>query len=514
MAWRPRSAGRSGPYVGRGRRSGHLDRLVANVFWRAGISQTLVLGRAVRTHPVGAFAVLTYVVVWVQSGSGLVAAVVTPALMGAGVLVWFSYRLRRTGLGVRESAERLRRQRRVSQQWERACLAAELPQVPPLLPWRIRSEGETVVVRLNAAQYGIARDPLLRGLVAMAEVIGGGCREARCTPIGNTGMVELGFVWGSVLDNIVTPDALPAAAPGTAPYGLCDAGRPVALPILNERGECVFTPLLIAGQAGAGKSSALWAVLLGFITLGVPVRLWVADPAGGVELAALQDALDDDAGTDLFRVHRYADDEPSIDAMITAMHEAMNQRLADQKARRVRAHVPTTAEPVNLLVIDELLYLDKMLKAGKSGPLGRIQIAGRKAGYSVIGCTQLSKVADVGACRDLFLQRLVFRTVSREATEAGFGSGSGWAEKAPAHRIPRTAKGMGYAVDTQGTTNASDEAVLFRSIYLTDDQTRDIARGHVPAGINRPRLPPVTRPAPDTPGAVRPVLHVVKGIPA
>jgi len=54
----------------------------------------------------------------------------------------------------------------------------------------------------------------------------------------------------------VTADALPSAAPGTAPYGLSDAGRPVALPILNDKGECVFTPLLIAGQAGAGKSSA------------------------------------------------------------------------------------------------------------------------------------------------------------------------------------------------------------------------------------------------------------------
>ncbi len=78
---------------------------------------------------------------------------------------------------------------------------------------------------------------------------------------------------------------------------------------------------------------------------------------------------------------------------------------------------------------------------------------------------------------------------------------TGEPEKAPAHRIPRTAKGMGYSVDTQGATAASDEAVLFRSIYLTDDQTRDIARGHIPLGITGPKLPPVSHPAQAPPGA-------------
>src|SRR3954447_12339252 len=133
----------------------------------------------------------------------------------------------------------------------------------------------------------------MKGLVAMAEVVAGGCREARLRPVGNTGTVELHFLWGDPLARTVLPGALPAAAAGSAPYGLSDAGRPVALPILNAAGECVFTPLLIAGQSGSGKSSALWATLLGFLVQGIPVRLRVADPAGGVELAALEDALTD-----------------------------------------------------------------------------------------------------------------------------------------------------------------------------------------------------------------------------
>jgi S-DNA-T family DNA segregation ATPase FtsK/SpoIIIE len=491
MAGRSRWYGHSRFGRGRGRRISPFELLVAGVLWRAGIIQTLAFGRAVRTHPMAAFAVLTWLVVWVQSGSGVTALLVTPALMLAGAAAWFGYRQRRTGLSVAASADQLRRQKRVRAQWARACAAAGLPEVPVLPPWRVRSDGETVVATVDAARCGIAREPLQKGLVAMAEVVAGGCREACLHPVANTGTVELHFRWGDPLARTVLPQDLPPAAAGTAPYGLSDAGHPVALPILNAAGECVFTPLLIAGQSGSGKSSALWATLLGFLVQGIPVRLRVADPAGGVELAALEDALDQEgepnaAGANgLFRVYRYADSLEGIEAMVAEMEADMKTRLAGQKARRVRAHTPTPDEPVDLLLIDELLFLDGLLKRGKSSPLGRIMTAGRKAAFSVIACTQLARVDAIGGVRDLFLQRLVFRTVSREATEAALGSGSGWAEKAPAHRIARGAKGVGYAVDTLGVIAASDEAVLFRAVYLTDDQVQQIASGRVPTGTPR-----------------------------
>jgi S-DNA-T family DNA segregation ATPase FtsK/SpoIIIE len=499
-----------------------VEILAAAMLWRAGLLQLVAFGRAVRTHPLAAFAVLTFLVVWVQSGSGLVAAAVTPGLFAAGAVAWFAYRSRRTGLSVAASADQLRRQKRVRAQWARACAAAGLPEVPVLPPWRVRSTGETVIATVDAAAYGIAREPLMKGLVAMAELVAGGCREARLHPVGNTGTVELHFLWGDPLARTVLPQDLPPAASGTAPYGLSDAGHPVALPILNAAGECIFTPLLIAGQSGSGKSSALWATLLGFLGQGIPVRLRVADPAGGVELAALEDALDqpgepNGASTNaLFQVHRYADSLEGIEAMVAEMEADMNTRLAAQKARRVRAHTPTPGEPVDLLLVDELLYLDALLKRGKSSPLGRVMTAGRKAAFSVIACTQLARVDAIGGVRDLFLQRLVFRTVSREATEAALGSGSGWAEKAPAHRIARDAKGVGYAVDTLGVTAASDEAVLFRAVYLTDAQVRQIASGRVPTDPHTQTcLSEATANGnrPPTPGSevTVPSLHIVPG---
>jgi hypothetical protein len=292
-----RSSSYGGSAWGRRRLLSPVEILAAAMLWRAGLVQLVAFGRALRTHPLAAFAVLTFLVVWVQSGSGLVALAVTPGLFAAGAVAWFAYRARRTGLTVAASADQLRRQKRVRAQWAKACAAAGLPEVPVLPPWRVRSAGQTVIATIDAAAYGIAREPLQKGLVAMAEVVAGGCREARLHPVGNTGSVELYFVWGDPLARTVLPQDLPAAAAGTAPYGLSEAGHPVALPILNAAGECVFTPLLIAGQSGSGKSSALWATLLGFLVQGIPVRLRVADPAGGVELAALEDALTADSGS-------------------------------------------------------------------------------------------------------------------------------------------------------------------------------------------------------------------------
>lgn len=302
--------------------------------------------------------------------------------------------------------------------------------------------------------------------------------------LGHSGWVEVRFHFGDPLAQIVTPSMIPAAEKGCAPYALSDAGAPVSFRLVNGAGEFVMPPTLVVGQSGSGKSSTIWAALLGFIILGIPVELWVADPAGGVELAALQDALNDEAGTPLFKVVAYADDETAIEKMVERFHRKMLERMAANKGLRKRAHVPSTVEPVQFLIIDELLYCDGLLSKGRKGHLGRVMIAGRKVACGVIAATQLSKVADIGPCRDLFLQRVVFRTVSKDATEAALGAGTGYPERAPAHQIEWSAKGVGFAVDTEGKTASSEEAVVkLRSVFLSDEQVAEIARGEIPSGM-------------------------------
>lgn len=464
------------------------------LMWRTPAGKAWLFLRACASAPLMTFAVVLWAVLWFQSGSGLVAVVLTPVFMGLGAGAWFAYRLRRTGLTVNAAAAQLRREWRVRQQWDRACHAAGWKVAPRLAktPWRpgLRSEGDTVVARFNAAAHGLAHDPIHSGMRPMAEVIAGGCRAARAKTIGLTGWVEvrLDFAPADPLATVVTPNMLPSAPKGCIPYGLSEDGSPVFFRLLNDRGECVFTPLLIVGATRSGKSSSLWAQLLGFIAAGVPVRLWVADPKGGMELPALEDALNRRAGTDLFKVVAYADTEDEVTAMVERMAEEMNARMLANKGKRKRAHAPTVDEPFNLLIIDELLLCDDLMKAGKRGPLGRIQLAGAAAGFSVIACTQLSRAQDLNAqIRDLFARRMVFRVVSREAVETALGSGNGWSEKAPAHRIKDRAeeKGVGYVVDMEGLTSSSTEAIRFRSVLIEDEATNYIAEGEMPPGTER-----------------------------
>jgi predicted GIY-YIG superfamily endonuclease len=433
-----------------------------------------------------------WVTIWVSSGfSGRAATLATPGLFVLGAGGWFWLRKERTGLSVRDAAGQVRRERRVRRQWPLACDAAGLKAIPVIKPWgqnRVRSEGTTVVVRFNAAACGLHREPIVSGLRAMWEVVGGGCRGANMKALGDSGVVEVRFDFAASdpLAKVITPNDMPAVTPGTAPYGIAETGGPVALRLVNDRREWVLTPLMIVGVSGAGKSGALWATLLGLIHAGIPVRLHVSDTKGGMELAAFEDALNDKLGTPLFQVVEYADTEEKTTAMVKRMAELMDKRLADNKRRRVRAHVPTVADPAHVLIIDELLDLTDLMKAGKSGALGRLQRLGRAAGFGMIAATQLSRAADLNPqIRDLFPNRLVFRVTSREGVETALGSGQGWSERAPAHMIRATDKGVGYSTDFDDKVGDSTAAVRFRAVYVEDEMTREIAAGEIPVGADR-----------------------------
>jgi predicted GIY-YIG superfamily endonuclease len=461
---------------------------------RSGLVRVWLFWRACQAHPIVALAGLTWFTVWISSGSGWTALAVTMAFWVGGSGLWFEYRKRRTGLTYQENVGQLRRQRLVRAQWDDACVEAGLRVTPPLRPWHVRSEGTSVVARFSASRAGIARDSIVSGLRGMAQVVGGGCRGATMRALGESGVVEVRFDFAAAdpLAKVITPNMLPAAPKGCIPYGISEEGTPVYFRLLNEMGECVFTPTLVVGASRSGKSSTVWGMLLGFISAGVPVEIYAGDPKGGMELTALEDALNRRAGTDLFKVVEYADDPDGdgkkIVAMVKRLEKRMNDRMVANKGRRKRAHIPTVAEPFLLLLLDELLLCDELLSAGKKGPLGRIQLAGAAAGCSVIGCTQLSRTQDLNAqIRDLFLRRFVFRVPSKEAVETALGSGNGWSEKAPAHKIRDRAeeKGIGFTVDTEGMTSSSTEAVRFRSVWIDDEATGYIAQGEMPPGTER-----------------------------
>jgi hypothetical protein len=211
-----------------------------------------------------------------------------------------------------------------------------------------------------------------------------------------------------------------------------------ALPIYLDQTDqqaaiSMTTSLLIGGASESGKSNLVWYILSALNELQVPYRLWVIDPAGGVELSDLETSP---------LTRQYVDRVKDISRIVTAFRASMDTRLSAMKSRRVRRHFPTVAEPVEIMLIDELLLCKKELQGGDAdSPLGEVLASGRKALHIVIGCSQLGQVDVMGRIRDLFPQRICLRTRNQEMTDAVLGT-SATSDGANCHRISR--KGEGY----------------------------------------------------------------------
>jgi hypothetical protein len=124
------------------------------------------------------------------------------------------------------------------------------------------------------------------------------------------------------------------------------------------------TSLLIGGASESGKSNLVWYLLSQLNDLQVPYRLWVIDPAGGVELSDLENSP---------LTRQYVDRVSQISSIVQKFRESMDKRLASMKQRRIRRHFPTLSEPLEIMLIDELLLCKKELHNGDAdSPLGEV----------------------------------------------------------------------------------------------------------------------------------------------
>src|SRR5690606_15641579 len=111
----------------------------------------------------------------------------------------------------------------------------------------------------------------------------------------------------------------------------------------------LYGHILLAGATGSGKGSVLWSLLNGVgpaIKAGlVDVRL--ADPKGGAEFGRGEDRL----------FTRFAVDAASILGMLGEAVEEMDNRLVRMRQAGIRKLVPSTDEPLILVLIDEAASL-------------------------------------------------------------------------------------------------------------------------------------------------------------
>jgi len=219
--------------------------------------------------------------------------------------------------------------------------------------------------------------------------------------------------------------------------------------------------ILIAGATGAGKGSVLWSLIAGLaphVATG-RVRLCVIDPKGGMELGA---------GAPMFSVFCHHTGEPTLELLRQLV--ALMQARANRLRGHTRLHTPTPAEPLIVLIIDEIAALtayltDRKLRTEIEQLLGLLLSQGRAVGISVVAAVQ-DPAKDTLPVRQLFTVRIGLRMT--EATQTAMVLGQGARDAgAECELIADATPGIGYVM-IDGTA----EPIRVRAFHVTD---RDIA---------------------------------------
>jgi S-DNA-T family DNA segregation ATPase FtsK/SpoIIIE len=302
------------------------------------------------------------------------------------------------------------------------------------------------------------------------------------------------FLRRDLLTEVVAPFPVPVVPDLTAlPVGLREDGRVYALRLLA-------THVLVAGATRSGKGSVIWSVVAA-LAGGIHSRLvqvWGIDPKGGMELAI---------GRDLF-ARLEAADYPAMADMLEHLVTVMRGRQA-QLSGLVRVHTPTPAQPLYLLVVDELSALtaylpDTELRNRILQALGLILSQGAGLGVLVLAATQDPRKQTV-ALRDLFPTRIALRLTEPGHVNLILGDGArdrgALADQIladPAHR------GIGYV-----QLGGQPEPMRLRFTYLTDTNIKNLARAYSAARVIPPiaPVPPVLR----SPAASRAVPPAQRG---
>ncbi|MFX0593483.1 FtsK/SpoIIIE domain-containing protein [Melissospora conviva] len=286
-----------------------------------------------------------------------------------------------------------------------------------------------------------------------------GVRQVKAEPGPRPDLVLLTLMRGDPLAKVVRPMPVPAVPEFTGlPIGRQEDGDTYPLRLYG-------TQILVVGATNAGKGSVIWS-LVRSLASGVGtglVQIWGLDPKGGMELGI---------GAPMFA--RFACKDYA--AMCELIEEAAS--LARERAGKLRGkarqHTPTPAEPLVVLVVDELANLtayltDRQLKDRIKAALSIVLSQGRAVGVHVVAAIQDPR-KEVLPFRDLFPTRIGLRL--SEPAQVDLVLGEGMRDRgALCDRIPQNLPGVGYVV-----LDGNPTPMRVRFSYLADDEIRDMAR--------------------------------------
>lgn len=336
-----------------------------------------------------------------------------------------------------------KRARRIRRRWPAVMASAGLVQAPVYpsgvkrKPRIMRMRPTPTGVRAWVAASSVAAGPADFAKVSDKLRNGFGCLDVKVDQHKHLTMID--FMWVNPLAKPTPVTQLPAPTRrGYVTVGVTEGGTGL------EKDPAASQ--LIVGTLGAGKSSEVWAMLYGLQRAGIPHRVRVFDPKGGQEFGELEDAA--------WKYERNPLNWP--DFVSTAL-AGMQKRLESLRSRGKRTHTPTWSEPLDIMLIDELLTalaFDRVKKA----KIGGKEIAAteafkvylsqcRSAGYSVWALSQLGQADVIGNIRGLFPYASLLRVGPAESALVDVILGSGARNAYPAHLLPvgRTSAGVGWA---------------------------------------------------------------------
>jgi len=479
---------------------------VSGLWWSAGRSLRLLRW----LHLALAVAV---VVGWLLSRPALVFG---PSLLGSGLLVW----PRLHGRSWRFLVERWHTKRWFTSRWTTLAgqvgLSVHRPAkttgtpattvVPRLAKVTVTGPLVRLWVRLPAGLTIVDVERAAPRLAVAANV-----PRVLVDPDGHAGArltltVQdlLGHPFASTIPDPTSVDT--THVPSAVEVGKVEDGRPWLVP--------VGPSTLVAGASGSGKGSVLWGLVLGlgpWVRMG-SVRLHGIDLKGGMELLL---------GRDLFSTMATTPEDAV--ASLEWLVDQCTDRTATL-AGRVRSHVPTVAEPLHLLVVDELAsvtaYLaDRQLRDRADRALSVLLSQGRAPAFVVWAFLQDPR-KDVVPQRGLFQITIGLRLRDTSEVAMVFGDGA-LVDLAPCHRITRHAQGTGYVLPEDGgnpvrvRAGYTDDATIRNAagqfatpVRLdiptprTDHQDGAVGRGHPASSSTRTRTERAPR-APRKPRAPR-----------
>lgn len=434
---------------------------------------------------------IAYLYLWITYDLWYVWVVLIIAgLVAASLLLAFGFRMFSAGwCGWKHLVVSMYRVAIVNLRWRRACYQAAVvgrrSSVTPKMRF-IRVTPRGVEGMVFTGRLGIhiktldqegATDALKASMAASA---------VRVKPI-NAGRGWVEIMW----QDAVTADVVYSRQLGTTrfgeykklPFGIDDDGDIVS--IAPDRS------LLIVGESGSGKSSVTWALVKGMKTTGLPHKLHVLDPKGGVELSELEDYE---------HTVNYASKSSEAADVVRKVEKQMFKTYEWMDREGIRKIQICPERPLNVLIIDELLLLTVIMKEGIESPLGKLLTQGRAAGYVVWACSQLPQKDVVGPLRDLFVQRMCLAVRSASMTDAVLGDGAE-RDGAKCSAISLSTPGVGYMY-IEGEMGYK----RFRSVYIDDEEIQSIVgmeQPTAPLELPQPTVPfqtliEITGPEPDT----------------